>query len=77
MTLRCYYSSQQDQCYFNCVSTWYSVKFLLVEDFNVEETEGCMNAFRYQYDLQTFILEKPYFSDFWQNGQPGMIEKRA
>ena len=36
-------------------------KFMLVGDFNAEESEPCLSQFLYEYNAKNIVKEKPLF----------------
>ena len=61
--------SQPDQYYFDCVSNALDIyndfydKFLLIGDFNAEDTEPCLGSFLYQYDAKNLVKGKTCFKN--------------
>ena len=59
--------SQPDEYYFKCVGESLDVynqsyeKFLLVGDFNAEDTEPCLSQFLYQYEAKNIVKDKTCF----------------
>ena len=55
--------SQSDDYYFKeiglCIDTYNNYdNFLLMGDFNAEETESCLKEFLYEYDANNLVKEK-------------------
>ena len=61
--------SQSDQYYFKCLGNALDVynkrydRFLLIGDFNAEDSEPCLSEFLYQYGSKNIVKDKTCFKN--------------
>ena len=61
--------SQSDSYYFNCLGNAldtynkYYDRFLLIGDFNAEDSETCLSEFLYQYEAKNIVKDKTCFKN--------------
>ena len=61
--------SQSDSYYFNCIGNSLDIynqfydKFLLIGDFNAEDSETCLFEFLYQYEAKNIVRDKTCFKN--------------
>ena len=61
--------SQKDEYYFQSVGRGLDIynefyeKFLLIGDFNAEDTESCLSTFLFQYDAKNIVKDKTCFKN--------------
>ena len=61
--------SQSDSYYFNCIGNSLDIynqfydKFLLIGDFNAQDSETCLSEFLYQYEAKNIVRDKTCFKN--------------